>query len=82
MMGNRKEEGRVSIAQGHFLGETPTPFKNRLTTQSSPSQGFKPGPLRQNAVTLPLVPLPPIFNTLIEEFVSSTRDEQPYRPPR
>ena len=67
MKRNRKEGGRVCIVLLHVIRKSLTLSENRLTailtykkTKSNPR--FKPGLLRQNAIALPLVPPPLVFN--------------------
>ena len=64
MIGNKKEEGNVSIVILHIIRKSSTPSKNRLIAilnrkKLKYATGFKPGLPRQNAITLPLV-LPPL----------------------
>ena len=67
MIGNNKEEGRICSDLLHVLEKALTPWENRLTAilnwkKPKPYLGFEPGLPRQNAIALPLAPLPlPIF---------------------
>ena len=61
MIGSRKEEGRVCTVLLHVIRKSPTPSENRLTAilkKPKSDPGFEPGLPRQNAIALPLVPLP------------------------
>ena len=86
MIGNRKEEGRVQCTiLLHVIRKSLTLSENRLTailtykkTKSNPR--FKPGLLRQNALALPLVPPPLVFNLTFTIVLSMAR-QSPSRVP-